>query len=530
MIDIMKPSERWCPDLNKKSAGGPAAVIEIGSSAVRMRVSQLRRGEIETLDALEYPVYLGHEVFNDGRISFEGLRLLSSILEKFTAALADYGCKNVRVVSSTVMREAENRSFVADQLKIHNNLNLEILEYSAEKALICSETIRILRQQSKLDMKDTVIAYVGTGSIGIALFDGSAISVSQNIPIGSLKLHDTLSTLNQESNAFYPVIEEYLDIVFNRVDISPEEIRSIVLTGSDLDLVAFACGAEKSGDLYTISAKKLRAAYNEVRSMSYSAIARRYNISEDRAEILYTALSIYTGMLRLSRDQAKIVCPDVDICDVITRHMLVPGAQKDYEAQTRTRAIVPARRLAGKYTCHGVHSAAVAAFATALFDKMKKVHGLSEDKKLILELAAVLHSCGQYINVRTHTQCSFDLIKNFDIFGLTSEQLLLTAFVSGYNEFAVPGSSDYRYLRLSEEKRLEIAKLVAIFRLSNALDKSKRQKLRLNKIKITNDKLEIKVDTADNALLEKWAFEECAGFFKEVFGLSPELHIRSNLL
>lgn len=61
---------------------------------------------------------------------------------------------------------------------------------------------------------------------------------------------------------------------------------------------------------------------------------------------------------------------------------------------------------------------------------MKKVHGLSEDKKLILELAAVLHSCGQYINVRTHTQCSFDLIKNFDIFGLTSEQLLLTAFVS----------------------------------------------------------------------------------------------------
>ena len=86
--------------MNKKSAGGPAAVIEIGSSAVRMRVSQLRRGEIETLDALEYPVYLGHEVFNDGRISFEGLRLLSSILEKFTAALADYGCKNVRVVSS----------------------------------------------------------------------------------------------------------------------------------------------------------------------------------------------------------------------------------------------------------------------------------------------------------------------------------------------------------------------------------------------------------------------------------------------
>lgn len=44
----------------------------------------------------------------------------------------------------------------------------------------------------------------------------------------------------------------------------------------------------------------MHAAYKEIRMMSHSAIARRYNISEELAEILYTALSIYTGMLRLS--------------------------------------------------------------------------------------------------------------------------------------------------------------------------------------------------------------------------------------
>lgn len=46
--------------MNKKLPGGPAAVIEIGSSAVRMRVSQLKHGEIEMLDSLEYPVFFGH--------------------------------------------------------------------------------------------------------------------------------------------------------------------------------------------------------------------------------------------------------------------------------------------------------------------------------------------------------------------------------------------------------------------------------------------------------------------------------------
>ena len=188
--------------MNKKLPGGPAAVIEIGSSAVRMRVSQLKHGEIEMLDSLEYPVFFGHEVFTTGRISFESLRQLSSILTKFTTALEGYNCKNVRVVSSTVMREAENRSFVIDQLKIHNNLHLEILEYSEEKALICSEIIRLLKEESKIEMKDALIAYVGTGSIGVALYDGKAICTSQNIPIGSLKLHDALGALSRECDDF----------------------------------------------------------------------------------------------------------------------------------------------------------------------------------------------------------------------------------------------------------------------------------------------------------------------------------------
>lgn len=471
--------------MNKKLSGGPAAVIEIGSSAVRMRVSQLKHGEIEMLDSLEYPVFFGHEVFTTGRISFESLRQLSSILTKFTTALEGYNCKNVRVVSSTVMREAENRSFVIDQLKIHNNLHLEILEYSEEKALICSEIIRLLKEESKIEMKDALIAYVGTGSIGVALYDGKAICTSQNIPIGSLKLHDALGALSRECDDFYPAVEEYLDIILNRVDIPKKDIRSIILTGSDLELVASVCGAEKSGDLYTISAKKMHAAYKEIRMMSHSAIAR---------------------------------------------HMLVPGAQKEYIAQTNESAIVSAKRIAAKYNCHGAHSDAISEFACTLFDKFKSLHGLSSDKKIILQLASILHSCGQYINVRMPNQCSFDLIKDLDIFGLTHEQILLTAFVAGSDEFTMPNVADAGAIPMTEERRLEILKLVAIFRLANALDKSKRRKLRISKIRITNEKLEIKAVASGSALLEKWAFEECAGLFKEVFGLSPELQIKSELL
>ena len=102
-------------------------------------------------------------------------------------------------------------------------------------------------------------------------------------------------------------------------------------------------------------------------------------------------------------------------------------------------------------------------------------------------------------------QCSFDLIKNLDIFGLTHEQILLTAFVAGSDEFTMPNVADAGAIPMTEERRLEILKLVAIFRLANALDKSKRRKLRISKIRITNEKLEIKAVASGSALLEKWA-------------------------
>ena len=65
--------------MNKKSAARTAAVIEIGSNNVRMRVSQWTKGNVVTLDRLEYPVGLGHDVFSSGDISFDSLRELSSV-------------------------------------------------------------------------------------------------------------------------------------------------------------------------------------------------------------------------------------------------------------------------------------------------------------------------------------------------------------------------------------------------------------------------------------------------------------------
>ena len=124
--------------MNKKGATNQAAVIEIGSNNIKMRVSQLVKGKIHTLDYLKYPVRLDHDVFETGTVSFESLRQLSSALGKFSEALLSYNIEKPRVVSCTALLEARNRALVVDQLKVRNNLDVNILDSSQEKAYIFS--------------------------------------------------------------------------------------------------------------------------------------------------------------------------------------------------------------------------------------------------------------------------------------------------------------------------------------------------------------------------------------------------------
>ena len=515
--------------MNKKSAARAAAVIEIGSNNVRMRVAQWAKGQLAILDRLEYPVSLGHDVFTNGTISFDSLRELSSVLSKFSSALQSYNIDKPKAISCTALREAKNQALVVDQLKVRNGLEVTVLEDSQEKAYIYKEVIQRL-EGTPLQQGNTAIAYVGSGSIGMAVYDGQRVVYSQNIPMGALKLHDALHHLNRESEDLYYIVEEYLDTIFNRIAISKFQVRNLVLTGSQLELVAKLCEAKKAGFPYQISVKKLSALYQSIRNTTTENISNRFGITEEQAALLYASLAIYNALLRFCPQAENVISPPEDISEAILRYLLVPKADRDLATYLEESAIACAQTTAKRFGCNPDHSSRTGEIACEIFDKLKKVHGLDPSKRLLLELASILHSCGSFVNVRQHNQCTYDLIKGMDIFGLRQSEVLETAFVAGSVSHTLFAEENPGFAWLPNGERIVISKMAAIFRLANALDKSHRHKLRDLKIRLEDDRVLFKAKAADNTLLERWAFEESAQFFKEVFGLSPELSIKFDLI
>ena len=119
-----------------KESKNIAAVITIGSELVKMLIANLSGGEIKIIDILTYPLNLGHEVFSYKKISFESLKELSKALSGFTRVMEEYGITQYRAVATSVFREASNREFVIDQLRIRNDLNIEVLGLDKAKSLI----------------------------------------------------------------------------------------------------------------------------------------------------------------------------------------------------------------------------------------------------------------------------------------------------------------------------------------------------------------------------------------------------------
>ena len=74
---------------------------------------------------------------------------------------------------------------------------------------------------------------------------------------------------------------------------------------------------------------------------------------------------------------------------------------------------------------------------------------------------------------------------------------------------------------LDRESYIRIAKLTAILRLANGLDRSHKQKFKDVKISLKEDKLIFTVDTDEDITLERGLFDARASFFQEVYNVRP---------
>lgn len=503
-----------------------AAAIDIGSSAVRMEITEKNKSGIRQLEFLQSPLYLGHDTFTENRITFTKIEKLCAILNSYKETASQYGIENIKIVATTAFREAENIEYILDLIKLRTGMTVRVLDDPEEKTIIYRE---ILRREGYLQ-KDAVISYVGTGSLGIAVLEEGLIKFTQNIRIGSLKLSEILEPVEGYTKKFHMIIEQYIstyiDVLKNLIDI-PDKTEFIA-SGKEIDLIAHLMNLDIEDNFFSISRDEYLDFYDSIKNLTPNQISEIYNLSMDRAEILLPSAAVFKILMNFSKAATLTGC-NINMCNALVYQDLYPNKFDKVNARFDKSIINTAIFTATRFKYDKKHINAVLEYSTNIFDAIDRVHGLDARARIILQVACILHDCGKYINLREHYNHSYDLIKRIDLPGLNNRERLIIANVSKYHSEMIPLNEHSNIAELTPAERVLVGKLSAILRLGDAMDKSHLQKFRNITTEFTENTLLIKASVSREATLEDWAFTQKAGFFTEVFGIQAKLRVERTI-
>ena len=135
-------------------------------------------------------------------------------------------------------------------------------------------------------------------------------------------------------------------------------------------------------------------------------------IKRDRAEVIGIAALVFATAARQLGLQ-KLFAPGVGVREGVLIELSETAREEQAKAEgAHDKALLTAARsFANRVdhdTTHGEH---VRLLARALFHQLRDVHGVPDDKGVLLEVAALLHDIGEVVNQRGHHKHSEYMIR-----------------------------------------------------------------------------------------------------------------------
>jgi len=173
------------------------AVVELGTTSIRMVVAQLHRNtKFKVLDSLQQSVSLGRDTFTRGRIEIATMEDCVKALRRFKRTMAEYGVtapEQVRAIATSAVREAENRDVFLDRILIATGIAVQVID-QAEVSRITYHAVRpILTREPRLRNADLLVVEVGGGSTEALAFRGGRVESSHVYRMGSLRLASAMA-------------------------------------------------------------------------------------------------------------------------------------------------------------------------------------------------------------------------------------------------------------------------------------------------------------------------------------------------
>ncbi len=461
-----------------RTAPGLYAVIELGSTSVRMIIAEvLRSGNTRVLDSLQQAISLGRDTFTSSTIGQATTEACVAALKSFSKVIAEYNITDpgrIRAVASSAVREASNRSLFLDRMQIATGIQVQTLEEAEVNRLTYRAVRPILGKQPAFRQQDTLAIEVGGGSTEALMFHRGKVTRSHMYRLGSLRLAQSLDNLAVSRQRTWQIMRQTIDQTVEQIRTSIQPVRSLTILGLGADLRFALSILQPEWDRQSLTSVPIAALTTfteEILSLSTEELVMRHHISLEDAETVRPALLIYCR-LAASLKVRRIYVAEVNIRTGLLLEMASGGVwTREFKNQITNSAV----EVASRYQVDMRHARHVCAYALNILRFLHQDDDVPAREEMILTVAALLHEVGGFINARAHHKHSYYIIANTDLFGLSTRDIMLAALVARYHRRSPPKASHAAFTQLARQDRLIVIQLAAILRVANTLDANKNR-------------------------------------------------------
>lgn len=501
----------------------PIAVIDIGSTSVRMVIAEIGADEkLRILESLQQALSLGKDTFTKGYIEKYSTEECVKSLKIFKKVLEEYQILNsnrIKAIATSAVREATNRDSFINRIYIGTGITVDAIGETDVNRFMYLSIQKHLKEIPALSVGSTLIIEVGGGSTQVLILNNGRVAYSNAFRFGSFRIHEILEHSHTSTAKFREIIENQIQNMIEQIKlhISLNVKPKMIILGGDARFTATQIIPDwNKVNLVNIPILKFKKFTNDLLEYSIDEIVKKYHQAYPDAESIGPALLTYLKIAETFKIQ-NINITSNTVRDGALIEMTSPTLwTDDFKKQILNNAV----ELGKKYNVDQIHADNVADLSQKIFQAIQNEHKLGPHFESILIVASLLHEVGLYISNTSYHKHSQYIIQNSELFGFGANDIQLTALIARYHRRAQPSINHEEYNILDNDSRIIVIKLAAIIRIADAIARRHGQLSLKVSIDVEENTLVLTAINADELTLEQVSLKDKSIMFEQVFGMN----------
>lgn len=480
------------------------AAIDIGSNAIKIKIIQVTKEHIEQIEDISTNISLGDDVFFNHSIKLETIRETLDILLYYKKVMDSYSVVKYKAVATAALRKAENAKNVIEIIRMRTGFVVDVIDDAVEKFLTY-KSIRDYLPNYKDIRKSSLLIEVTSGSFDISLYHQNKLIRNDEIALGTKILKQILYDLEDKSVLFPNILKEFIETKIARLNLQNDLKKTRYF-------LAFGGEIKRIRDILFNFDEII--SYNEFKKMCSKALQNDYAIRKkvEESDLNYYEFLATMIVYDVLTDQMKtdeIIIPNISLRDGLLTELI----EQDYKVNRYNHFNHDIDSLAFELIrrehVNENHIKWVSQTSLKIYQALSELYSFDEQDQLLLKLGAILH----------------EIDPPNKLFGVDDEHLQFIKEICKVVKCDDLAPSNVNFSCTANVSQVRVNKISAILRLAKSLDISKKQKVDIVDVDVTDESLVITIQTKEDIILEEWQFELNQNQFSNTFGIIPLLKI-----